>query len=146
MDKIRCLQWALQKCSPHWCFGFARKASLSTIFLIIKIHLLNKTNLDAHNNLYSFCFRHYNHVLLIGIYNIDALDLQEKLCFQPFSLQLLLIHEMKQTWILVIISIVFGMGTIIMFTSLGYTILMLQIYKKSFAFHHFPCNYCSSMK
>ena len=50
---------ALQSCSPHWdtqywCFGFARKAFLSTIFLIIKVHPWNDSNLDSHNNLYSF--------------------------------------------------------------------------------------------
>ena len=43
-------------------------------------------NLDTHNNLHSFCYGHYNHVLLIGIHDIDALDLQEKLFFPSFSL------------------------------------------------------------
>ena len=39
----------------HCFFGFARKAFLSTIFLIIKLHPWNKSNLDSHNNLHSFC-------------------------------------------------------------------------------------------
>ena len=67
-------------------FRLARKAFLSAIFLMIKVHLSNKTNLDTDNNLHSFCYGHYNHVLLIGIHNINALDLVEKLFFPPFSL------------------------------------------------------------
>ena len=63
--------WALQSCSPHWdtrylWFGFERKAFLSPIILVINVYLWKKTNLDARNNLYSFCSGHYNHVLLIG--------------------------------------------------------------------------------
>ena len=33
-----------------------------------------------------FAIRHYNHVLYIGIHDIDALDLQEKLFFPLFTL------------------------------------------------------------
>ena len=81
---------ALQSCSPHWhtrywCFGFARKAFISTIFLEINIHLWNETNTDA-----------------------------------------------------LIISILFVFGHAIMFTLLGYMILMHWICKKSFSFCHFP--------
>ena len=141
--------WTRQLCSPHWdtwywCSGFARKASLSTIFLIIKIHQSNETNLDTHNNLYSFCYGHYNHLLLIRIHDIDALDLQEKLL--PFLLPSKFIHQMRQTWILIIVSILFVIGTAIMFSTLGYTILILWIYKKSFSLHHFPCNQSLSVK
>ena len=39
---------------------------------------------------------------------------------------------MRQTWILSIISILGVIGTIIMFSTLGYTILMLWIWKKVF--------------
>ena len=39
----------------YWCFRFARKAFLFTIFLIIKVYLWNEANLDSHNNLHSFC-------------------------------------------------------------------------------------------
>ena len=53
-------------------------------FLIIKVHLWNETNMDTHNNLHSFCSWHYNHVLHIGIHDIDALDFQEKLSFNHF--------------------------------------------------------------
>ena len=67
--------------------------------------------MDTHNNLHPFCYGHYNHILLITIHGIDALDFQEKLLFPPFSLQLMFIREMRQTWILVIISILFVMGT-----------------------------------
>ena len=35
-------------------------------------------NLDACNNLDSFCYGHYNQVVLIGIHDIDSLDLEEK--------------------------------------------------------------------
>ena len=38
---------------------------------------------------------------------MDALDLQQKLFFPPLSLQLLFICQMRQTWILIIISIFF---------------------------------------
>ena len=107
-------------------------------FLIIKVYLWNKTNMDTHNILHSFFYLHYNHVLHIGIHDIKALNLQEKLFFPPFSLQLMFIRELRQTWILVIIFILFLIGTTIMFSSLGAMILMLWICKKSFSFHHFP--------
>ena len=61
--------------------------------------------MDTRNNLHSFCYRLYNHVLIIGIHDIDALDLQEKLFLPPFSLQSMFIREMRQTLILIIISI-----------------------------------------
>ena len=64
--------------------------------------------MDTHNNLHSFCHGHYNHVLHIGIHDMDALDLQEKLFFPPISLLLKFICELRQTWILVIISILFS--------------------------------------
>ena len=129
--------------SPHWdarywCFGFARKAFLSSILLINNIHPWNKTNLDTHYNVYSFHYGHYNHVLDIGIHDINSLDLQEKLFFPPFSLLSKFIQEMRQTWIPIIIPILFVIGIIIMFSILGYMILMLEFLKKSFSFHLFP--------
>ena len=45
------------------------------------------------------------------------------------------ILKMSQTWILIIVYILFVMGTTIMFTTLGYTILMLSFGRKSFYFH-----------
>ena len=48
---------------------------------------------------------------------------------------------MSQTWILVIISTLFLMGTTIIFLVFGYTILMLWICKKTFFVHHFLYNY-----
>ena len=183
---------AQQSCSSlwdarYWCFGFARKAFLFIIFLIIKVHLRNETNLDTYNNLHSvfywqnnhvlhigiddidaldlpeelffppfsswngtnldtlnnlhsFCHCHSNHVLLIGIYDINALNSQEKLFFPPFSLQKKFIHEIRQTWILVVISTILVIGTTIMFSVLGYMILMHWICMKSFSFHHFLYN------
>ena len=85
-----------------------------------------------------FVIGHYNHVLLIRIYDIDALVCQEKLSFPPFSLELKFIREMRQTQILIIISILFVAGTVIMFSSLGYAILMLWNYVKTYCFCHFP--------
>ena len=67
-------------------FGFARKAFLSNIFLITKVHPWNERNKSAHNNLHSSCYWHYNHVLHFGIHDIDTLDLQEKLFFLRFYL------------------------------------------------------------
>ena len=66
--------------------GFARKAFLSTIYLIINVNLWNESNIDTHYNLHSFCYRHYNHVFRIRIHEINALDLQQKLFFLAFSL------------------------------------------------------------
>ena len=84
--------WALQSCSLYydtwyWCFGFARKAFHSTVFLVINVYPWNERNLDTHYNLHSIRY-----------------------------------------------------GTTIMFSSLGYTILLLRICKKGFSFHHFPYN------
>ena len=141
---------ALQSYSPYWdtwywCFGFAKKVFLPIIFRIINVNLWNKVNLDTHNNIHSFCSWHYNHVLHIRILDIDASDLQEKLFFPSFYLRLMFISEMRQTWILVIISILFVVGTTIMFPLLRYTILTLWICKKCFSFHHFPYDQCSSV-
>ena len=117
-----------------------KKSFLSTIFLIFKVHPWNETNLDTCNNLDSFSYWHYNHVHLIGMHDIDALAWQEKPFFPPFSLQLKFIREMRQTRIHLIIIVLFVMGTTIMFSILGYAILMLYICKKSYYFHHFPYN------
>ena len=52
----------------------------------------------------------YKHILLIGIHDTDALALQEKLFLLPFSLKSKFIHQIRQTKILVIISIHFVIG------------------------------------
>ena len=117
-----------------------RKAFLFTIVLIIKVYSWNEINMDTHNNLHSFCYWNYNHVLLIGVHDIDTMDLQEKLFVPPFSLYLMFVCGVGQTWVLVIVSILIVIGTTIMFSTLGYTVLMLWIWKKSFYFHHFPYN------
>ena len=69
--------------------------------------------MDTYNNLYSFCCWNHNHVLYFEIYDIDALDLQQKLFFLPFSLLSKFVCEMRQTFILIIISILFVIGTAI---------------------------------
>ena len=38
-----------------WCFLFVRKAFLSTIFLIIKVHSWHESNLDSYKNLNFSC-------------------------------------------------------------------------------------------
>ena len=47
---------------------------------------INETNLDTHNNRYSFCYWHDNRVLFIETHDSDASDLLEKILFPPFSL------------------------------------------------------------
>ena len=138
----------------------------------------------------SFFIRHYNHVPLIGIHDISALVWQEKLFSPPFFLLLMLVRQMTQTWILVIIFILFvirhynhffllgtwywcfslarktffplfsieskfirpirqtwilitisiflWLGTTIMFSLLGYLIFMPWFGKNIFSFHYFP--------
>ena len=65
-------------------FGFAGKALVSTIFLIINVHPWNETNLDTHYNRHSFFYRHYSHVLHIGIHDINALDCRKSFYFHHF--------------------------------------------------------------
>ena len=92
--------WVVQSHSPHldaWysCCGFAGKALLSIIVWIIKVHLWNGTNLASLNNLHSFCYGHCNHVLINGIHDIDALDLQEML-FSTIFLKIK-VHSWNET-------------------------------------------------
>ena len=135
--------WALQSCSPHcdtlyWCFGFAIKAFLSAIFLIINVRSWNKSNLDTHNNLHSCCYGHYNHVLPFGMHDIGALYLQEKLFFLAIFLIIdtHLWNESNKDTHNNLHS--FHSGITVMFSPLGCTILMLWICKKAFSLHHFP--------
>ena len=72
----------LQSRSPHrfklyWCFGFAWKFFLSTIFHIIKVHPWNVIAWIL-VIISFFCYWHYNHVLIIRIHDVNALDLEEK--------------------------------------------------------------------
>ena len=127
----------------YWCSRFCRKSFSSIIFLIIKVHLRNESNLNTHNNLYSSSYWHYNHALHIETHDIDALDLQEKLFLPPLSSKSMFILDIRQTWI--IISIPFFIVTNNMFSSLGYKMLKLWIGKKSFSFNHFPFNQSSSV-
>ena len=57
-----------------------------------------------------FMIGHYNHILLFEMYDIDALVWQENLFFRPFSLESKFFHQMRQTWILITISIIFMIG------------------------------------
>ena len=64
----------------------------------------------THSNLHSFHYGYYSNVLLVCLHDSDALDLQEKLFFPPFSLLLKLICEMRQPRMPIICSILFVMG------------------------------------
>ena len=64
--------------------SICKKYFISTIFLRIKVHPWNETNLDTYDNLNSFSYWHYNHVLHIWVRYIDALDLKEKFSFRHF--------------------------------------------------------------
>ena len=55
---------------------------------------------------------HYNHVLHIGIHDINAMELHEKFFFLPFSSWPKFLHEMRKTWILIIFSILFVICTL----------------------------------
>ena len=102
-----------------------KKGFSFTIALVINISPGNETNMGTPNRLLSFHYGHNNNVLLVRIHNIDVPNLPEKLSFLSFSLQLKFIHEVRQTWILITISIPFAIGTAIMLSTLGYRILML---------------------
>ena len=96
-----------------------------------------KKNLDTRNNLYSFVIGTTIKFFTLG-YMIMMLWFGKK----SFSFTIFLITKvhlwMKQTWILIIISILFVIGTIIKFFTLGYTILMLWFGRKSFYLCNFP--------
>ena len=104
--------WAPQSSSPHWdtrcwCFDLAKESFLSIIFLIIKIHSWNETNMDTRNNLCSF----FLHALQSCSPRWDiwywCFGLARKAFFPTFSLQLEFVHQLSATWILIIISIIF---------------------------------------
>ena len=130
--------WALQSCSSHqdtryWCFGFTGKAFLFIIFPIINVYSWNERNLSPF-------------ILLWALQSCSSYWDTRYLCFgfarKAFPLIIFLIINVhsryEKTWKPIIISILFVMGITIMFFSLGYTILMLWICKKSFSFHY--CN------
>ena len=71
----------------------------------IKDHPWNGTNLVSYDNLSSFSDSTVKYVLFFGIHGFGALILQEKLFFPPFSLESKFAHQIRHTWILMIISI-----------------------------------------
>ena len=65
-------------------------------------------------------------------YTILMLWICKKSFFSTIFLVVKVIRDVRQTWILIITSILFVIGTTILFSILGYVILMLWICKKSF--------------
>ena len=59
---------------------------LSTTFPRTKVCPMKELDMDTSNNLHYFFDWPYEHVPSIGIHDIEALDLQEKVFFPPFSL------------------------------------------------------------
>ena len=89
---------------------------------------------------------HYKHIPLIGLNGIDALVWQEKLFFQPFSLESKFVCHLGQTCILIVISILFVITHYKHIYLVGIMVLMLLFGKKSFSFHHFHLNQSSSIE
>ena len=77
--------------------------------------------------------QHYNHILLIKINDIIALVWQGKRFSLPFSLQSMSIHHIRQTLILVIISIFLWLDTTITFSLLGTQYWCFGLAKKLFS-------------
>ena len=102
--------------------------------------------MDSHDNLYSFCDLALKHVLFIGIHDFDALVLLEKLLFSQFSLESTFFHQKGQTWILIVICIIFVIGHnkhVIFIEIHGFDAFALD---EELYFHHFPQNQSSSTK
>ena len=57
-----------------------------------------------------FMISHHNHVCSVGIDDTDALVLQEKLSFPLCLVESKFICQMRQTWTLIIIFILFVIG------------------------------------
>ena len=86
-----------------WIHG--RNAFVSTIFLTFKfIHQIGQTWILVIISILMVIERD-KHIILFGIHSFDSLVLQEKLLFPPFSSESKFIHQMRQTWIVMIISI-----------------------------------------
>ena len=83
--------WALQSCFAYWdtwywWLYFGRKTFCSTIFLIVEVHLWYVSNLDTHNNIYSFCYWHDNHCSPHWDTQYGCFGFARKAFFPPFSL------------------------------------------------------------
>ena len=98
---------------------------------------------SPHDKLHSFCYGHYIKVLLIGIHDIDALDLQQKLFFSTICLIIKFIYEMRQTWILIIILILFINGQYSHVLFIGIRNIDALDLQEKLSFHHFPYNQTS---
>ena len=106
---------------------FGMESFFSTIFFRIKVRPSNKTNLDSRNNFIFF---------LLGMHNIHALVLQEKLFFPPISFESKFICEIRQHALLNPFLLL--LGTINMFSLSRCTIFDLWFCKKCFSSCHFP--------
>ena len=115
---------------------FWKKAFIFTIFLKIKVHPSNGTNLDSHDNLYSFCDWALKHVFFFGIHGFGALVLQKSFT-PPFSLEARYVLQMGQTWLLIIILFSFIIRHHKHLPFIGYTIFKLWFCKNRFLFDKF---------
>ena len=117
-----------------------KKSYSSHHFIIIKVHPWNVSNMDSHNYLHFFC----TWALQLYSTNSDTWYWCFGFAWKAFHSTIFLIskftREMYQTRILTIISTLFVTGTTIMISTLGYTILVLWVCKKSFSFNHFTYN------
>ena len=93
-----------------------------------------------------FMIRYHEHIFLIRILDIDALILLEKLFFPPFSIVLKFIHRKRQTWILVIISIIFMNQHYKHVFFIGIQNIDALVLEEIFSFCCFPYNQSSSEK
>ena len=109
-------------------------------FLVIKVHMWNVWNLDSHNNLHFFCDWALQSCSSRWDTRYWCFGLARE-AFLSIDFLIIKVHcEMEETWILLITSILFVIGTPIMFISLGYTILMLWYGHIGFFFQYFPHN------
>ena len=130
----------------YWRFGFVANAFLSFIFLIIKVYSWNETNMDTHNNLYSFCYWALQSCSPHWDTRYWAFRFARKAFFSTIFL-IINVHPWNETNLDARNNLhSFFIGTAIMFSSLGYIILMFSICRKSFSFHHFPYNLGLSVK
>ena len=122
------LLWICKKSFFFHCFPSNQSSSV------------NESNPDSYNNLYSFLwlgttimFSTLEYMILIGfVRNAFLSTIFFIVKVHPWNESNFDSHSNLHFF--------FVCGTTIMFSTLGYMILMLGICKKNFSFHHFPYN------